>query len=185
VRIVRGRWAGRDLVSPGARVRPTSEEVRDRWLTLLKADLREARVLDLFAGTGALGLEALSRGAARVDFVENGAASLHSLKANVAALRVKRRTRIFKRDAIPFVESLEANAYDIAFADPPYGSAKLDRVVARWLEVPFSRILTFEHDRSHRIGARGKRYDMPGDTRLTILRAAFPSGSPADHSDRE
>ena len=109
-----------------------------------------------------------------MDFVENGPASLHALKANVAALRLKGRARIFKRDAIPFVEGLEHCAYDIAFADPPYGSAKLDRVVNRWLDVPFSRILAFEHDRGHRIDAPGKRYDMPGDTRITILRA--PAG---------
>ena len=175
MRIVRGKYAGRDLVSPGARVRPTSEEIRDRWLTLLESEIQGAVVLDLFAGTGALGLEALSRGAARADFVENGSASLHALKANVAALRLKGRARIFKRDAIPFVEGLESCVYDLAFADPPYGSAKLDRVVNRWLDVPFSRILAFEHDRGHRIDAPGKRYDMPGDTRITILRA--PTGS--------
>ncbi len=172
MRIVSGKWAGRKLVSPGARVRPTSEHVRDRWLSLLEADLDGAFVLDLFAGTGALGLEALSRGASRADFVENGPASLHSLKANVAAMRTRRNTRIFKRDAIPFVESLSSGAYDLAFADPPYGSAKLDRIVRRWLEVPFSRILSFEHDRSHRIDVPGKRYDMPGETRITVLRAS-------------
>jgi 16S rRNA (guanine966-N2)-methyltransferase len=171
MRIVRGKYAGRDLVSPGARVRPTSEAIRDRWLSLLESEIQGAAVLDLFAGTGALGLEAISRGASRADFVENGPASLHALKANVAALRVKNRSRIFKRDAIPFVEALEGCVYDVAFADPPYGSAKLDRVVDRWLSAPFSRILAFEHDRDHRIEVRGKRYDMPGDTRITILRA--------------
>jgi 16S rRNA (guanine966-N2)-methyltransferase len=170
---VAGKWAGRKLISPGARVRPTSEAVRDRWLSLLEDDLSGASVLDLFAGTGALGLEALSRGASRADFVENGPASLHALKANVAAMRARRRARIFKRDAIPFVESLSRGAYDLAFADPPYGSAKLDRVVRRWLEVPFSRILSFEHERSHRIEVPGKRYDMPGETRITILRASL------------
>ncbi len=71
MRIVGGRHAGRDLTSPNdRRVRPTAENVRDALLGLLKPDLREARVLDLFAGTGALGLEALSRGAASCDFVE-------------------------------------------------------------------------------------------------------------------
>lgn len=172
MRIVAGKWAGRKLVSPGARVRPTAEVVRDRWLSLLEDDLAGASVLDLFAGTGALGLEALSRGASSADFVENGPASLHALKANVAAMRARRRARIFKRDAIPFVESLDPGVYDIAFADPPYGSAKLDRVVRRWQEVPFSRILSFEHERSHRIDIPGKRYDMPGETRITILRAS-------------
>jgi 16S rRNA (guanine966-N2)-methyltransferase len=171
MRIVKGAWAGRDLVSPGARIRPTAEEVRDRWLDLLSNSLEGARVLDLFAGSGALGLEALSRGAARVDFVENGSASLHSLKANVAALRVRKRTRIFKRDAIPFVEALPEGAYDIALADPPYGSKKLDRVVRRWHEVPFAAILGVEHLREHRLEGNAKRYDFPGDTRLTLFKA--------------
>ncbi len=169
VRIVAGKWAGRDLVSPGTRVRPTAEDVRDGWLCLLEPDLPGASVLDLFAGSGALGLEALSRGAAKADFVENGAASLHALKANVAALRVRSRTRVFKRDAIPFVEKIDCVAYDIAFADPPYGSRKLDRVVTRWLDVPFSRVLSVEHDREHRPPRGGKRCDF-GGTRITIFR---------------
>jgi len=171
MRIVKGAWAGRDLVSPGARIRPTAEDVRDRWLDLLAKSLEGARVLDLFAGSGALGLEALSRGAARADFVENGSASLHSLKANVAALGVRKRARIFKRDAIPFVEALPAGAYDIAFADPPYGSKKLDRVVARWQEVPFATILGVEHLKEHRLEGKAKRYDLPGETRITVFKS--------------
>lgn len=170
MRIVAGRWAGRDLVSPGARVRATAEPVRDRWVTALEPDLEGARVLDLFAGSGALGLEALSRGARTADFVESGPASLHALKANVAAFRIGKRARIYKRDAIPFVERLEAGAYDIAFADPPYGSAKLDRVIRRWLEVPFSRILGVEHAADRGLPGRGKRLDF-GHTRITIYRA--------------
>jgi 16S rRNA (guanine966-N2)-methyltransferase len=160
-------------VSPGAGVRPTSEPVRDRWLSLLKQEIKGASVLDLFAGTGALGLEALSRGAARVDFVENGPASLHALKANVAAFRLRKKARIYKRDAIPFVEALGPGAYDLAFADPPYGSRKLDRVVEQWLRVPFSRILTVEHDRDHRIPGKAKHYDVGGQTRVSVyVRAA-------------
>lgn len=170
MRIVGGKWAGRDLVSPGARVRPTAEAIRDRWVTAIEPDLEGARVLDLFAGSGALGLEALSRGARTVDFVEDGAPSLHALKANVAAFRIGKRARIYKRDAIPFVERLEAGAYDIAFADPPYGSAKLDRVVRRWLRVPFSRILGVEHAADRPPPGRGKRLDFE-DTRVTIYRA--------------
>ncbi len=169
MRIVSGKWAGRDLVSPGPSIRPTAEAVRDRWLEILSDSLEGARVLDLFAGSGALGLEALSRGAASVDFVENGSASLHALKANVAALRARRRSRIFKRDAIPFVEALPEGAYDITFADPPYGSRKLDRVVGHWREVPFTTILSVEHQRQHRLEGKAKRYDLPGETRITVF----------------
>jgi 16S rRNA (guanine966-N2)-methyltransferase len=177
LRIVGGRWAGRDLVSPGAGVRPTSEPVRDRWLALLEGELEGARVLDLFAGTGALGLEAMSRGASRVDFVENGPASLHALKANVAAFRLGKKARIFKRDVIPFVEALDAGSYDVAFADPPYGSRKLDRVVEQWMRVPFSRILTVEHDRGHQVPGRAKHYDVGGQTRVSVYVARINRGA--------
>lgn len=177
MRIVGGKWAGRDLVSPGGDVRPTAEPVRARWMDLLGAAIEDARVLDLFAGSGALGLEAMSRGARYVDFVEDGPASLHALKANVAALRLGRSGRIYKRDAIPFVERLEDGAYDLAFADPPYGSRKLDRVVAQWLRVPFSRVLSVEHERSHRLPGRAKHHDVGGETRITIYTARPASRS--------
>ena len=171
MRILRGKHAGRQLTSPGRRVRPTPEAVRDRALDLISSELEGARFLDLFAGSGAVGLEALSRGARSVDFVENGTAALHALKANVAALRESRRTRIFKRDVLPWIETLEAGSYDIAYVDPPYGSAKLDRVIQRWLDEPFADVLVVEHEKGHALGARGKRYDFEGPTRITVLRA--------------
>ena len=122
MRIIAGRWAGRTLASPAGRVRPTSESLRDVWMAMLAPGLEGARVLDLFAGSGAVGIEALSRGARSCDFVENNPAALHALRANVAALRVRDRARIFKRDAIQFIRRIDRIAYDIAFADPPYGS---------------------------------------------------------------
>jgi 16S rRNA (guanine966-N2)-methyltransferase len=170
MRIISGKFAGRHLTSPGRNVRPTSERVRSRWLDLLEADITGARVLDLFAGSGAIGLEALSRGARYVDFVENGAGALHSLKANVAALRVTKKCRLYKRDAIPFVAKLEAGAYDVCFADPPYGSRKLDLVIKRWREVPFATVLAIEHAKGHDVPIKGKSYDFEGDTRVTVLR---------------
>ena len=173
MRIVGGQWAGRDLVSPSGRVRPTAEQLRDRIMKLIAGDLRGARVLDLFAGTGALGLEAMSRGAGSCDFVESEGAALHSLKANVAALRLRDRTRIFDRDAIPFVERLPAGAYDVALADPPYGSRKLDRIVAQWQREPFSRVLVLEHAADHR-GLPGAPAFTVDETAVTVLRA--PAG---------
>ena len=170
MRIVSGKFAGRHLTSPGRNVRPTSERVRSRWLDLLEADITGARVLDLFAGSGAIGLEALSRGARYADFVEDGAGALHSLKANVAALRVTKKCRVYKRDAIPFVAKLEAGAYDVCFADPPYGSRKLDLVIKRWREVPFATVLAIEHAKGHDVPIKGKSYDFEGDTRVTVLR---------------
>lgn len=176
MRVVGGQWAGRSLVSPGGRVRPTTETLRDVWMNLLAADLPDATVLDLFAGSGALGIEALSRGARSVDFVENGPAALHALKANVAALRLRDRTRIFKRDAIPFVERIDRVAYHIALADPPYGSGALDRVVEHWRRSPFSTILAVEHAPGHRIPIRG-RTRQSGESVVTVLRREETSGA--------
>ena len=170
MRIVGGKWADRSLMSPGGRVRPTAEALRAGMMEMIAGDLAGARVLDLFAGTGALGLEALSRGARYCDFVENGPAALHSLKANVAALRLKEKTRIYDRDAIPFVERLPEARYDIAFADPPYGSRKLDRVVKYWRQVPFTTLLVLEHAPDHEGIPRGTRRRF-GESVVTVLRA--------------
>jgi 16S rRNA (guanine966-N2)-methyltransferase len=150
LRIVAGKFAGRNLTSPqGSRVRPTAEHVRAELLDLLSADVANARVLDLFAGTGALGLEAISRGAKSADFVETRPDSLHSLRANIASLRLLKRTRVFKRDAVPFAEMLAADSYEIAFADPPYGSRMLDRIIESWRTRRYSRVLAVEHDVAH------------------------------------
>jgi 16S rRNA (guanine966-N2)-methyltransferase len=170
MRILKGKHAGRDLTSPGGKVRPTPQEVRDRCVSLVEEDLRDARVLDIFAGSGALGLEALSRGARSVDFVENGAAALHALKANVAALREKQYTRIFKKDVLPWIAELPAGAYGVCFVDPPYRSLKLDRVLERWADVPFADVLVIEHAQEQVIPGKGKRYDFKGPTRVTVLR---------------
>jgi 16S rRNA (guanine966-N2)-methyltransferase len=170
MRIVGGKHAGRDLTSPNDfRVRPTAENVRAALLELLAEDVRDASVLDLFAGTGALGLEALSRGARRCDFVETRPASLHALKANVIALRMKDRSRIFKKDALPFSAALREGAYDLAFADPPYGSRMLDRLIAHWTTNRFSRVLAVEHEKTHQIpkGALRRVFD---DTAITVYR---------------
>jgi 16S rRNA (guanine966-N2)-methyltransferase len=170
VRIVKGVFAGRDLLSPGdKRVRPTAEHVRAGMLDLLGADLTDARVLDLFAGTGALGLEAISRGAKVADFVEFRPGSLHALRANIVALRLRDRTRVFKKDALPFVAGLTPSSYDVAFADPPYESRMLDRVIDTWKRNRFSRVLAVEHTRTHELpkGSARKSFE---DTVVTIYR---------------
>jgi 16S rRNA (guanine966-N2)-methyltransferase len=172
MRIVAGKWAGRHLTSPmDRRVRPTAEHVRDEWMQLLADDLEGARVLDLFAGTGALGLEAMSRGARSVDFVETRPASLHALKANVAALHVRERTRIFKKDALPFAAALPVNRYEIAFADPPYESQMLNRLLDAWFAKPFSALLTVEHSIRHLLPEGGEEHFFEHDTMITTYRA--------------
>ncbi len=170
MRIVGGKFAGRNLTSPNdARVRPTAEHVRVGLLKMLSAELEGARVLDLFAGTGALGLEAISRGARYADFVEDRPSSLHAHKANIAALKLREKTRVFKKDALPFAGALPADRYDIAFCDPPYGSRMLDRVIERWQATHFSRVLAVEHAVEH-VLPRGDDKRIFEETAVTIYR---------------
>ena len=172
MRIVGGKYGGRDLLSPSDfRVRPTAEPVRAALLDMLAADIKDASVIEFFAGTGAIGLEAISRGARRCDFIETRPSSLHALKANVALLRMKLKTRIFKKDAVPFAAQLNEDAYDIAFADPPYGSKMLDHVIRAWREKRFSRILAVEHERTHSL-PKGDETRTIDDTTITIYRRA-------------
>src|SRR6478609_12040764 len=105
MRIVAGRWRGRQIAAPADdRTRPTGDRVREAWMSIVNPWLAGARVLDLFAGSGALGLEALSRGAEVVDFVENAPASLAVLRANTELLEAGSAALIHRADAIAFVE---------------------------------------------------------------------------------
>jgi 16S rRNA (guanine966-N2)-methyltransferase len=121
VRVISGRWGGRRLQAPpGDATRPTSDRVREALFSVLGDRVDDARVLDLFAGSGALGLEALSRGAAEVTFVDSGPAALKALRANLAALGAEAEVR--RQDARRFLASASAGArqYDLVFLDPPY-----------------------------------------------------------------
>jgi 16S rRNA (guanine966-N2)-methyltransferase len=123
VRIVAGAWRGRRLVAPAGRdTRPTSDRVREAVFSIL-GPIEGATVLDLFAGSGALALEALSRGAAHATLVERAPAAIKAIEANVQALRAdvdlrRRDVRAFVRDA-----SAAGGPYDLVFLDPPYRDA--------------------------------------------------------------
>ena len=138
-------------------------------MSILGAELRDARVLDLFAGSGALGLEALSRGAASATFVELSPASLEALRANIQTLGVGERARVHRGDALRFAEGLEAGAFDVAFADPPYATDAADRIVALFRRHPFARILSVEHPAGRRV--EGDETRCYGDTAVTFCRA--------------
>jgi 16S rRNA (guanine966-N2)-methyltransferase len=167
VRIVAGRFGGRRLVAPkDSRVRPTADRVREAWMSIVAPSLPGARVVDLYAGSGALGLEALSRGAERVDFVELAPASLAALRANIEALDVDDTVRVHRADALRFAQRLERGAYDLALADPPYTGDAAERLVALFRRRPFARILSVEHRADLALpGDDTRRY---GDTALTF-----------------
>src|SRR2546425_5454387 len=130
VRIIAGEFKGRRLKTPaGDRTRPTADRVREAWLSILQHPVRGARALDLYAGSGALGLEALSRGAVTADFVEVNRHALAALKANITALAVEDRTVIHRVDALQFAGRLLPGQYDVAFADPPYAGEHAARLV--------------------------------------------------------
>lgn len=150
-------------------MRPTADRVREAWMSILGARLPGARVLDLFAGSGALGLEALSRGAATTDFVEIAPRSLRTLGANIEALGASEQATVHRQDAVRFVTALEPYAYDVAFADPPYGLGLAQRIAERWVEAPFAATLGIEHRHGEPMPAGGdtRRY---GNTAITFYR---------------
>ena len=138
-------------------------------MSILAGALPGARVLDLYAGSGALGLEALSRGAESVTFVELNPPSLHALEANVATLGVADRVTVHRGDALRYAERLGSGAFDLALADPPYGREDAARLVALFRRTPFARILSVEHSAAERLdGDETRRY---GDTALTFCHA--------------
>jgi len=170
VRIVAGRWRGRQIETPDdERVRPTTDKIREAWMSIVARDLPDARVLDLFAGSGALGLEALSRGASRVDFVETAPTSIRLVTRNVEGLGAGAAARVHRADALDFIAELPAGSYDVAFADPPYASDAAVRVAERWLTVPFADVLGVEHASSTTMpnGGAARRY---GITSITFYR---------------
>ncbi len=143
MRIVGGERRGTRLAEVGAgdeaaRLRPTTDRVREALFNLLAHGgygdpVRGARVLDLFAGTGALGLEALSRGAAAAAFVETGRPALALLRANIARLRAGDAARVIERDATRLGPN-QGEAFDLVFLDPPYGRGLGERAVAAALD---------------------------------------------------
>lgn len=170
MRIIAGEWGGRSLKVPrDARVRPTADRAREAWMSIVQPELPGARVLDLFAGSGALGLEALSRGAARADFVEISPASLTALRANIDALDAAPRARVHRADALRFASRLDAEAYDVAFADPPYRLGMAPRLATLWLQRPFATILGVEHDPHESLPEGGARR-VYGSSAITLYR---------------
>ena len=141
MRIVGGALGGRRLAPLGrgdsaARLRPTADRTRESLFNVLESRfsdrLQGCRALDLFAGTGALGLEALSRGAAEAAFVDNGRAALDLLRRNISLLGVGARCRVLARDACRLGPA--ERAHDLAFLDPPYGQGLGERAAAAALE---------------------------------------------------
>jgi 16S rRNA (guanine966-N2)-methyltransferase len=184
VRIVGGRLRGRALAAPKSQaIRPTADRLRETLFNILLHShgdpVTGARVLDLFAGTGALGLEALSRGAAFALFVDNAAEARALLRENVAALGLGGVSRIFRRDATKLGEAQPLAPFSLLFLDPPYGRGLAEQALASalaggWI-APNALIAVEEAAKASVAAPEGfdeldrRRFD---DTELSILRRA-------------
>jgi len=138
-------------------------------MSIVHEDLPGARVLDLFAGSGALGFEALSRGAASADFVETSTRSFAALVENARALDAGDRAVLHRMDALKFAGKLAPLEFDVAFVDPPYRLGLAERMADLWRQTPFARVMGIEHERGIDLpGAERREY---GDTVVSLFRA--------------
>lgn len=139
MRVVGGRLRGRNIAGPSTQaIRPTADRLRESLFNILmhayENPLDGARVLDLFAGTGALGIEAISRGAAFTLFVDNGAEARALLRNNVEALGLGGVTRVFRRDATKLGPCYPVEPFSLVFLDPPYGKGLGEQALASLIE---------------------------------------------------
>ena len=184
MRIVGGEFRGRALTAPSGRdTRPTADRLRQTVFDILAHGghgdvVTGARVLDLFAGTGALGLEALSRGAAYALFVEEAVAARGAIRANIEALGLTGRTRVFRRDATRLGPAGTVKPFGLVFADPPYGKglgepALASALAGGWL-LP-AALIVLEEAASAEIapvpGLDVVDRRQAGDTQIVFLRA--------------
>ena len=135
MRVVGGRLRGRNLAAPASReIRPTADRLRESLFNILvhayANPVEGARVLDLFAGTGALGIEAISRGAGFALFVDNGAEARALLRNNVEALGLGGVTKVFRRDATELGPAHPVEPFSLVFLDPPYGKGLAEKALA-------------------------------------------------------
>ena len=132
MKIIGGVHRGRRLIAPqGQTTRPTLSKLRETLFNICQATIEEAHFLDLFAGAGAVGLEALSRGAAQASFVEIDKKAMQTIEKNIQTLDEERRTRTLLLDSIKALKRFAARKvrFDIIFADPPYGEGYSDKVL--------------------------------------------------------
>jgi 16S rRNA (guanine966-N2)-methyltransferase len=181
MRIVGGRLKGRILASPATRdIRPTADRLRESVFNILihayDDPITDARVLDLFAGTGALGIEAVSRGAKFALFVDNGAEARALLRNNVEALALGGVTKVYRRDAIDLGPAHPVEPFSLVFLDPPYGRGLAEKALASlrdggWLTK--DALLVVEEVKAAFVAPEGfaelerRAYD---DTEFTLLR---------------
>lgn len=177
MRIIGGTLKRRALKSPkGDQTRPTTDRVRESLFNILEArfDIEGSRVLDLFAGTGALGLEALSRGAAKASFVESQPTIVRVLKENVKAFGLQKQARVVGMDVFKWLKNTQHEAFDLIFADPPYDLLELPSLIdfSATLLAPDGWFV-LEHDARHNFDEHERLLQSRayGRTLISIFRA--------------
>ena len=179
MRIIAGAFRGRALASvgkgdAGAHLRPTTDRVRESLFNVLthQIDFDGLRVLDLFAGTGALGLEALSRGAAHVTFVDDGRVAQGLIRKNIDLTRSADRTDLIRRDATRLGDNPGA-PYDLIFQDPPYGKALGQKAIAALTNgwIANGALIVWEENAPMQPPAGFSQQDSRtyGDTHITLM----------------
>ena len=130
MRVISGTARGKVLLPvPGMTTRPTTDRVKENIFNIIQTRVRGAKVLDLFAGTGQMGIEALSRGAASCDFVDHDREALCVIRKNIDGARVASRAHVHAARAAAFLERCRGAGYDLVFLDPPYGGKLLNEAV--------------------------------------------------------
>ena len=177
MRIIAGKWRGRPIIAPaGSATRPTADRVREALFSMLASRLGSfegLNVADLFAGSGALGLEALSRGAAHCVFVENDRAAIEAIRANIAALGAS--GEVLARGA---EHATLPHPVDLAFLDPPYGSGLAPALLAKLPLAP-GGWAGGETGRGEAVAAEGYEVEAVrrhGKARITLLRRPAEAG---------
>ena len=182
MRIISGTARGRTIVAPaGDRTRPTQDKVRESLFNIIRWDVMEARILDLFAGTGALSLESLSRGAQSAVLVDTDRAACEAIRKNIAACRMEDKARLIVRDYRQAMDQLarEGEVFDVVFLDPPYRMENTGEMCAALYDkglLAKAFLLVVEHKRglAPLVDERFEAFDQRdyGDTQITFIRSA-------------
>lgn len=174
IRVCGGTYRSRRLECPQTGVRPTTDRVKEAIFSTLAGHLQGACVLDLFAGSGNLGIEALSRGACEVTFVDKSAVSVRVIEKNLQALGINEHITCIKSEVSAFVRQCSM-LYDLIFMDPPYNKGLASNMTPHVYNLlKFGGILTIEHSPSEIIEINPWKTRTYGDTMITYIMRSVP-----------
>ena len=189
MRIITGTSKGRRLVTPkGASIRPTSDRIKESIFNILGGKIEGKLVLDLYAGTGNLGIEAISRGAREVIFIEKSREALKIIERNLLACQMKDRSEILLKDVIQAIGHLKGKGecFDLVFVDPPYEKGLIRRTLEKLVAARIyheDSILVIQHDRREPLPDTSGSWNLIrqrriGDTLISFLTPVIPTNAP-------